>query len=211
MVVSSKESANIRETARDTRRWKVSPVAMPRTPPPGLRSAVSRERLKAETTSRRRRAAARQPSSGATPGSPQSLSDGGVGEHDRRVGLKVEEVCRHVLPGRRWTPSRIGQSGEGLFRARRDRSTRQNASSSGGLAAPRIGTSKCPAPSAGGLIGRSVGGGRCAAGAWRACGCTCKSPARHPISQRGSRACAATRLRVRPCPARERGGAATAG
>ena len=67
---------------------------------------------------------ARQPRSGASPSSPQNLSDGGIGEHCRRVRLEVEEGSRHLAQRRRRAPFRIGQGSEGFVCARSDRCRR---------------------------------------------------------------------------------------
>ena len=81
----------------------------------------------------------RQPSSGAAPGSPQSLSDGGIIEHCRCIRimrLEIEPGGRHVMQGHRRAPLRIGQCSEGFVRTVRDRSSSQGSASARDFSPP---------------------------------------------------------------------------
>ena len=59
-VASSNTPAKARASARDTSLRNTSPVAMPRTPPPGLRNAVSRDKARASMMPGGRSARAKQ-------------------------------------------------------------------------------------------------------------------------------------------------------
>ena len=150
---------------------------------------------------------ARQPSSGASPGSPQSLSDGGIGEHCRRVRLEVEEGSRHLAQRRRRAPFRIGQGRDGFVCARSDRCIRYGAAGSRETSPLRMfahasARRRVRASSSVASVSRRVCGAPAAARA--------AMSRAWPIVRRGSLVPVAPMFPCQRCLARERGGAAAA-